>query len=286
MADLLRLAHVSRRFSGFALEDVSFSLPEGYIMGLVGPNGSGKTTTIKIIMNMVARDAGSTAVDGLDSVRDEAEVKKRIGYVSDELIFMEDWKTADVANGLSIYFETFDRAAFETYLRRFELPAGKKIKTFSRGMKTRLMLAAALSRQTRLLVLDEPTSGLDPVIRSELLDILQEYIADGAHSVLFSTHITADLEKVADYVTFLHKGKLVFSRSMEDLLETYRLVKGGEEDLSDSLRKSLVGLRRGRLGFEGLALAQRLPHPLPAGMLCERPSLDDIIVYHTRGVEK
>lgn len=286
MADLLRLAHVSRRFSGFALEDVSFSLPEGYIMGLVGPNGSGKTTTIKIIMNMVARDAGSAAVDGLDSVQDEAEVKKRIGYVSDELIFMEDWKTADVANGLSIYFETFDRAAFETYLRRFELPAGKKIKTFSRGMKTRLMLAAALSRQTRLLVLDEPTSGLDPVIRSELLDILQEYIADGAHSVLFSTHITADLEKVADYVTFLHKGKLVFSRSMEDLLETYRLVKGGEEDLSDSLHESLVGLRRGRLGFEGLALSQRLPHPLPAGMLCERPSLDDIIVYHTRGVEK
>lgn len=285
MTELLRLDHVSRKLPGFTLQDISFKLEPGYIMGLIGPNGSGKTTTIKLILNMFRRDAGSITVDGLDNLRDEAKVKRCIGYVSDENIFTDDWNADDVAKGLSVYFDTFALSTYRSYLERFELPRRKKIKAFSRGMKTRLMLAAALSRQIRLLVLDEPTSGLDPVVRAELLDILQSYIADGAHSVLFSTHITTDLEKVADYITFLFEGRQLFTQNKDELMEAYQIVRGAPEDLNPELRRCLIGLRETHMGFEALTKTDALPACLPAGLVRERPTLDEIVVYHTAGVE-
>ncbi|MFT9078132.1 ABC transporter ATP-binding protein [Ethanoligenens sp.] len=284
MTELLKLDRVSRQLSGFALQEISFGLEPGYIMGLIGPNGSGKTTTIKLIMNMFQRNSGSIWVNGLDNLQDEMNVKQCIGYVSDENIFAEDWTADNVGKGLSIYFNTFDLSTYRSYLKRFELPRRKKIKTFSRGMKTRLMLAAALSRQTKLLVLDEPTSGLDPVVRTELLNILQEYIADGAHSVLFSTHITTDLEKVADYITFICKGRQMFTQNKDELMEAYQIIRGAPEDLDTVLRHSLIGLRENHMGFEALAKIEALPACLPAGLIRERPTLDDIVVYHTMGV--
>lgn len=282
MPNCLKLANVSRTFRGFTLSDISFVLEPGYIMGLVGPNGSGKTTTIKLIMNMIHRDSGSIQVNGLDCMCDEAEVKQKIGYVSDENIFVEDWNASDIAKSLSLYYKSFDTRKFYQYLKQFELPKNKKVKEFSRGMKTRLMLSAALSRETELLLLDEPTSGLDPVVRRELLDILQEYISDGKHSVLFSTHITTDLEKVADFITFIFHGKMVFSKNKDNILNDYRIIKGSPEKLTSQLKKKCVGLREGKLGFEGLIESHDLTS-FPSGIILEHPSLDEIIVYYTVG---
>ncbi|MBB6732071.1 ABC transporter ATP-binding protein [Cohnella zeiphila] len=282
MPEILTLNGVSRKFQGFELQDVSFHLQPGYIMGLVGPNGSGKTTTIKLIMNMLRRDKGNITVDGIDNIAEESKAKKCIGYVSDENIFVEEWKPIDVAKAMAIYYDTFDKKKFMTFIDRFELPLDKMIKNFSRGMKTRLMLAAALSRETRLLLLDEPTSGLDPAIRAELLDILQDYISDGTRSVLFSTHITTDLEKIADFIAFIYRGKLMFAQNKDDVLADYRIMKGRPSQLSEELKKQFIGLRESQMGFEGL-IKTGDSMDAPAETVVEPATLDDIVVYHTMG---
>lgn len=233
---------------------------------------------------MLRRDSGSILVDGLDCIREETRIKKLIGYVSDESIFVEEWETPDVARALALYYETFDSRRFRDYLNRFELPEKRKIKDFSRGMKTRLMLAAVLSRNTRLLLLDEPTSGLDPVVRVDLLDILQDYISDGEHSVLFSTHITTDLEKVADFITFIYHGRLMFTKNKDEALSDYRIVRGSPAELSAELKGKLIGLRENGMGFEGL-LKSEDAGILPPGAVAENPTLDEIVVYHTMGVQ-
>lgn len=282
MTDILNVAGLTKCFDGFTLNNISFRLQPGYIMGLVGPNGSGKTTTIKLIMNMMKKDKGAININGYDSVKGEVEAKELIGYVSDECMFVEDWKTDDVKKTLALYYKKFDETQFERYIDDFDLPRGRKIKDFSKGMKTKLMLAAALSHDTKLLLLDEPTSGLDPVIRTELLDILQEYIVGGNRSVLFSTHITTDLEKVADYITFINDGNLVFSMDKDSVLETYSVVKGSPESFN-SVKEILIGCRTNRMGFEGLVLSENAAK-LPREVVCEKATLDDIIVYHRLGI--
>ncbi len=282
MSDLLALSGVSRGLRGFALEDISFSLASGYIMGLVGPNGSGKTTTIRLIMNMLRRDSGRITVVGIDNLEGETAAKKLIGYVPEENIFAEEWKASDVAKALKLYYETFDRERFAAYLHRFDLPPDRRIKDYSRGMKTKMMLASALSRETRLLLLDEPTSGLDPVVRSELLDILQDYISDGEHSVLFSTHVTTDLERIADYITFIHRGSVVFTRATDDVLSGYVIVKGRSDQLDEGVKRSTIGLRENATGFSGLMRRAEASSLRPA-FVREEPTIDEIVIYHTLG---
>lgn len=283
MTEVLRVDGLTRSFKGFELKNISFRLDQGYIMGLVGPNGSGKTTTIKLILNMIKKDAGIINVAGNDSENSEVAVKELIGYVSDENMFVEEWKVYDVKQVLSSYYRTFDAAKFDKYIKNFDLPAGRKIKDFSKGMKTKLMLAAALSRDTKLLLLDEPTSGLDPVIRTELLDILQEYISDGRRSVLFSTHITTDLEKIADYITFINRGKLIFTKDKDSAIESYLAVKGSDESFDD-IKDILIGFRRNRLGFEGLVYSDEAAK-LSGKVVAEPATLEDIIIFHTLGVK-
>lgn len=285
MHDVLALSNAERRFPGFELRDISFRLEPGYIMGLVGPNGSGKTTTIKLIMNMLHRDAGVITVDGIDNIVEETAAKKCIGYVSDKNIFVEDWKPADVARAMALYYETFDNETFNNYLGQFDLPKNKTIKDFSRGMKTRLMLAAALSRETKLLLLDEPTSGLDPAIRAQLLDILQGYISDGTRSVLFSTHITTDLEKIADYICFICQGRIVFAQNREDVLSAYKVVKGRPDQLTEEVESIIIGLRKHKMGFEGLSRTQDITNAR-ADLVIEPATLEDIVICHTVGATR
>lgn len=273
----LELHHVSKAFKEFALDDISLELPKGYIMGLVGSNGAGKTTTINLILNAMDKDAGSIEIFGQDHIAHEKSVKQKIGIVHDTNFFMDTWTVGETEKALSLFYEEWNHDTFVRMKEQFELPDRMRINKMSRGMQMKLMLACACSHNAKLLLLDEPTSGLDPTTRSELLDILQEYIQDGEKSVLFSTHITTDLEKIADYITYLEHGKIVYTGSMEELLTKYRIIKGAPDGLTKELRSRLIGLRRTDLGFEGLILADTAQKY--HGFVIDAPTIDEIITH-------
>ena len=270
--------------SGFTLDDVTFQLPQGYIMGLIGPNGAGKSTLIKLMLNMIHRDSGSISLLGRDAVTDEEEIKNQLGVVFDVSYLLETWTVDKAERAVAPLYDGWDRGRFDDYLQRFGLQRSKKIRELSRGMQMKLMLAIALSHHARLLILDEPTSGLDVLMRDELMDILRDFIADGEHSVLFSTHITHDLERAADLITYINHGTLFFTGPKDDFEDAFRIVKGGPDDLSESLMDSALGLRRYPTGFDALvrtarldALQERLASDT-GRLLVERASIDDIIV--------
>ena len=209
-----RVKSIFKNYKQFSLENISFELPTGYIMGLVGPNGAGKTTIIKAIMNAINLNGGTIEVLGFDSVSSEIQIKESTAYIADSIYFSDTWTAKDVLWIMEKTYQTFDKTKYLDYLERYRLPVNKPIREYSSGMKTKLMLAAAFSRETKLLLLDEPTSGLDPVMRDEFLSEIKEYIRDGARSVLYSTHITTDLEKTADYITFINAGIACLERPL------------------------------------------------------------------------
>ena len=211
MTNYLEVKNLSKSFDSFQLHNITFTLPKGYIMGLIGPNGSGKTTTIKLILNMLKRNGGEIKIMGLDNIADEQKAKAELGVVFDTNYFSDDWKVSEVEKSISVFYPNWNSERFSEMLRKFHIAPTKKVKELSKGMQMKLMLACAFSYDAKLLILDEPTSGLDPVSRDELLQILSEYIEDGEHSVLFSTHITGDLERAADYITYISYGELFFT---------------------------------------------------------------------------
>ena len=264
--------------SGFTLDDVTFDLPSGYIMGLVGPNGAGKSTLIKLILNMTTRDAGRIEVLGLDAMADEERAKEQLGVVLDSSYFIEYMTVDAVERTSSPMYPLWDHNLFDAYLRRFGLGRNKKIKDLSRGMQMKLMLAVALSHDAKLLILDEPTSGLDVLSRDELMDILSDYVADGGHSVIFSTHITADLERCADFLAYITNGMLYYSGPKDEFEDAFRLVKGGPDELTDGLRRAMVGIRTYATGFDALVRTQDIPHIGDTdGLLTQHASIEDVI---------
>ncbi len=270
---------VSKRYEGFCLDAVSFTLPRGYIMGLIGPNGAGKTTLVKLILNLVRRDGGSIRVFGLDNLAREAEIKARLGFVPDEPRFHEDVTLAALKSVTAPFYPQWDEDRFQTLASAFELRLDKKFKTLSHGTKTRFALALALSHGAELVLLDEPTSGLDPVFRRKLLDILADVLQDDRVSILFSTHITSDLERVADYVTLLQDGRVVFSSPKDEVFENGGVVKGDPQILDPETRGFFEGIRVREHGFEGLTSQVAEAHRrFGDGAVIERASLDDIMV--------
>lgn len=280
----LELKGVSKSFPGFKLDNISISLPKGYIMGLVGPNGAGKTTTIQLILNMLEKDEGEILVFGNGNVKSENAVKQEIGVVFDSIFYVDSWTVKDTEKAISIFYKNWKHDIFREMVSRFELPQGKKVRELSRGMQMKLMLACAFSHNAKLLILDEPTSGLDPVTRNEFLEILQDYIKDGEKSVLFSTHITTDLERVADYITLINNGKLIFTGSTENLLNSYRLIKGKPRDLTIELEKSIIGLRKTDMGFEGLIDVKKAAEY--KDYVLDAVSIDDIVINIGKGGAK
>jgi ABC-2 type transport system ATP-binding protein len=281
MIEALSVTGLCKNYPGFSLRDVSFGLPEGYIMGFVGRNGAGKTTTIKCMLDMLARDAGQIILLGRDVGPGEVAVKQDVGVVFDQPFYPASWTVAQVGHSLEPFYATWDRALFARYLDRFDLPPRKRVRELSRGMSMKLMLAAALSHHARLLILDEPTSGLDPFARDDLLDVLGEYIAGGDRSVLFSTHITADLERIADYITVIEAGRVVFTGAKEDLADSYRMIHGGPSQLTDVIRQRSIGLRRTDVGFSALVRAADVAS-LPPGIGQDGPSIDDVVIHIAR----
>lgn len=278
MDNILEVQGLSKQFKGFSLKDVSFNLPRGYIMGFIGPNGAGKTTTIKLLLNMLHRDKGDIRIFGLDNIQRETDIKERIGVVMDNPYYVEDWRLKDVEQALKPFYQKWSSQTFAALLQRFELDKQKKVKELSRGMKMKLMIAAALSHEAELLILDEPTSGLDAVVRDELMDILLEFVGDENRGVLFSTHITSDLERIADYITFIAAGRVVISDLKDNLMEHYFVVKGGLMTLDAEQKKHIIGYREHSVGFEGLVDMQYLPK-LHKDILVEKSTLDDLVIH-------
>ncbi len=273
----LELHNIKKSFSDFTLEDITFSLPKGFIMGLIGSNGAGKTTTINLILNMLEKEQGKIEIFGQDHLKNEKQIKQSIGVVFDSNFFVDAWTVKETEKAISIFYDEWNHSMFQELIKKFELPANAKVRELSRGMQMKLMLACAFSHNAKLLILDEPTSGLDPATRDEFLEILQDYIKDGEKSVLFSTHITIDLERIADYITYLKHGRLFFTGSREQLLEKYFIIKGVSHELTDDLRRSIVGLRQTNMGFEGLIEASTTKQY--KGYVLDVPTIDDIMIY-------
>ncbi|MFL0268784.1 ABC transporter ATP-binding protein [Candidatus Clostridium radicumherbarum] len=282
MNNAIEIQELCKRYKEFSLNNVSFSLPMGYIMGFVGQNGAGKTTTIKLILNMVNRDSGKIKIFGLDNVKDEQKIKQDIAVVFDDTYFVDSWKVREVERALKGFYMSWSSKLFNQYLKDFHLPINKMVKELSRGMKMKLMLAVAMSHEAKLLILDEPTSGLDPVARDELLEILGKYIADGQKSILFSTHITSDLEKIADYITIIEHGNIFYSGTKDDLMESFCIVRGGPHDLTDSLKEKTIGLTTNIAGFAGMLPISEMKNLAPE-IVTETPSIDEILVSISKG---
>lgn len=269
--------------SGFALDDVTFDLPKGYIMGLIGPNGAGKSTLIKLILNMIRRDHGSIQVLGLDNIIEEEAVKEQLGVVFDSSYLYEQWKVSKVERIVAPLYPAWNGERYRRYLDDFGLGGAqngkKKIKDLSRGMQMKLMLAIALSHDAKLLILDEPTSGLDVLARDELMDMLHAYIEDGEHSVLFSTHITADLERAADFITYITGGRLYYTGPKDEFEESFRIVKGGPDELAQLPAGVVLGSHTYQTGFDALVRSDSLGtvSAAVADIVVEPASIDDII---------
>lgn len=284
MNNALEIQNLCKSYGDFRLDSVSFSLPTGYIMGFVGQNGAGKTTTIRCILNMASRENGEIKIFRLDNIRDELEVKQELAAVFDEIFFVDSWRVKEVEKAIHGFYSGWDSRLYGEYIKKFGLSPEKRVKELSRGMKMKLMLAVAMSHDAKLLILDEPTSGLDPVARDELLSILQEYIKDGEKSVFFSTHITSDLERIADYITLIDHGRIFYTGTKDGLVEHFCIVKGSKTDLTDELKKKMIGFSITSSGFAGMLPSSEL-YGLPSGFVTESPTIEEILIYISKGGE-
>lgn len=282
---VLEVRNLSKQYKGFMLDRVSFALPKGYIMGYVGPNGAGKSTTLGLVTQTRRAESGEVLLDGMKYEEDPIAYKEKIGYVSCISYFPSIMKIKDAAALLARFYPTFSREKFYRMVREWDLPEKKKFSTFSTGMLVKLMFAAVLARETRLLILDEATNGLDVLFREEILKLLQRYIEDGEHSVLFATHIIDDLEQIADYIVMVEDGRVLLQDTKEALVESYILVKGEEELLArENIAKYLLGVRRSTYGFSALILSDNAA-ALPAGVILEKPTISQMMSYLMKGHE-
>ena len=286
MKNAIEVKHLTKKYQLFTLDDMSFQVPGGTIVGLIGENGAGKSTTLKCILNLIRRDGGEIALLENDNIRDERAVKEDIGVVLDDTGF-HDTLTADmVGNILSHIYQKWDKNLYQELLKRYDLPKNLFLKEFSKGMKMKLSIAAALAHHPKLLILDEPTSGLDPVVRDEILDEFFAFIRDEDHAILMSSHITTDLEKVADTIVYLHKGKVLLQGEKDLLLEQYGKLLCSKEELDGVDKTLLGGVRENQFGCEALVkdraeLKRRYP-----GLTVDPVSLDDIMVLTVKGEQK
>ena len=283
MTNCIEISGLCKSYGDFALEDVNLTLPGGSILGLIGENGAGKTTTIKCILNLVRRDAGTITLMGYDNLTQERQAKAEVGVVLDECFFHDTLRPRDIHTILCRVYSDWDRALYQSYLSKFQLPEGKFIKEFSRGMKMKLSLAAALAHHPKLLILDEATAGLDPVVRDEILDEFLGFIQDEDHSILISSHITSDLEKVADYITYLHQGQVVLSEAKDVLQDQYGRLGCTAQQLSAVDPADLVRVRKGSYGCEALVSDRAAFHKKYPQLMVEPISLEDIMLLIGKG---
>lgn len=282
----IEIKGLTKKYDGFTLDDISFDVPKGSVMGFIGQNGAGKTTTIKAIFNIISRDAGTINVLGLDNIENEYEIKEDVAAVFDELPFHEDFNARQISVVLSSVFRNWDNEKFKELLTRFALPEKKKIKQFSKGMKMKLQIATALSHDAKLLIMDEATTGLDPVIRNEILDIFREYLQDGERSILMSSHITSDLEKIADCVTFIDKGKILLSGYKDDILDTHGLLKCSKADYENIDKEDIISARITDFGVDAMVSDRKMCGKKYSGAVIDKTTLEEIMLYYVNRDKK
>lgn len=286
MENAVVINNLSKEYGDFRLNHISFSVPKGCITGLIGENGAGKSTTIKAMLDMIRKDSGTIELLGMNIEQDEKEIKEQLGVVMEECHFHDSLNLRQVEKIMAAIYKNWDEVLFWEYASKFELPRDKKIKEFSKGMTMKLGIIAALSHHPKLLILDEATSGLDPVVRDEILDLLFAFIEDGEHSVLISSHITSDLDKVADYIAMLHKGRLLFMEEKDRLLEDLGVLRCGEEDFKKLQDLPAVRIRRNPFGVEALIhekdeIRRRCPE-----LVVDDTNIEEIMLFYVRGNEK
>ena len=279
----IELSHINKSFGDFAIRDLNLTVPSGTICGLVGENGAGKSTTIRLLMGVLRPDSGTASVLGADVSSPEfRDVKEDVGVVLDEAYFPESLNAVQVGKIMAATYRRWDQKLYDSYLKRFDLPEKKQFKDFSRGMRMKLAIAVALSHQPKLLVLDEATAGLDPIVRDEVLDIFNEFTREEDHSILISSHILSDLEKLCDYIAFIHKGDLLFCQEKDRLLEEYGIFEDSRENLDCLQPEAIVAREESRYGGVRALIKRDLA---PAGFRLEKPTVEDVVLFLVKGAK-
>ncbi len=277
---------LTKKFDGFTLDNISFSVPKGSIMGFIGQNGAGKTTTIKLLLNLIKKDSGNVRMLGMDNVKHENEIKHHISAVFDEIPFHEGLNAQQLSVILSDVFSGWNKQQYFAYLDQFSLPRKKKIAALSKGMKMKLQIAAALSHGAKLLIMDEATTGLDPVVRNEILDIFLEYLQDENNSILLSSHITTDLEKIADKVTFIDKGKILLSDNKDELVEKHAVIKCKKSDYQQIEPGDMISARLTDFGAEVMISDKDKCEKKYSGLMMDRTTLEEIMLFYVHRNKK
>lgn len=276
--NILEVRNLNKTYKDFQLKDVNLTIPKGYIMGFVGQNGAGKTSTINLINHICKCDSGSIKIDGISYADDPVRYKESIAYVGDECYFIKGLKVKNVKQTLKEFYPKFDSEKFDSLIEKYNLPINKNIINFSRGMKVKLMFATVFSRDAKLLILDEATNGLDPVVREELMGELQKYIENGERSILFSTHVLSDLEEIADYITFIDNGRIILQKPKDEMLEEYMIIKGDYGNLTEQQKKYLIGVENKNYGFEALIESNNVQN-FDGQFVFEKPNVSQIMLH-------
>lgn len=283
MENILEIKNLCKKYDGFELKNINIELPKGMIMGLIGENGAGKTTTIRAILNLLNNTSGEIKIFGLDNKEYEKQIKEDIGVVLDDSFFSDNMNPKDINKIMRNIYKNWDESAYIKYLDDFKLPSNQNIKEYSSGMKMKLKLAVALSHKAKLLILDEPTSGLDPIARNEILDVFQEFIQDENNSILVSSHITSDLEHIADYITFISDGNIIFCKSKDELLDNYGIVKCSEEQFKEIDQKDYINYKKNKYEYE-LLIGDRMEFKRKYDIqIIDKPSIEDIMLIYIKG---
>lgn len=283
MENILEVSGLNKQYGEFSLKDVSFSLPDGCITGFIGVNGAGKTTTLRTILRLTAKTSGSVRFFGMDLDKHELQIKERIGVVLDENCFYDELTLSEMKDIIAFAYRSWCEKDFRDYMDRFSLNPGQKIQSLSKGMRMKYALALALSHKAELLIMDEPARGLDPLIRNQLLDVLKDYMEKCGRGIFFSTHITSDLDKIADMLIMISDGQILFQEEKDILLDRYRIVRGDAMQLNASNRKLFLSLNESAFGFTGITEQFSKVRQLMPDAAAERPTVEDIMLAHMEG---
>ena len=280
----IEIKNLRKNLGSFSLKIDKLEIPEGFVTGFIGPNGSGKTTTIKLIMNMINKDSGSIKLWSKEYDKNDLDIKEKIGYVGEFSGYLYESKLSKIKKSISIFYKNWDEKLYKRYMDKFELNEDKAYKDLSKGQQKKFEIVMAMSHHPKLIIMDEPTANLDPLVRNEVLEILQERIEEDNATVFFSTHITSDLDKIGDYLIFIYKGEIFLADNKDNILENHVIVKGKKELLNDETRKIFISINENTFGFDGLVKNKKEAYEIfGEEALYDKPNLEDILTYYTRG---